>query len=337
MIGPSSICLGGELEAARLRVGRARSTSVRRPPRLAGWPGPSPPWSWPSLRPPWRAGRTRSSRNGSRGRRSLPSPSAQASITGLPVQGAVRPARDLVRHIGAARAELGCQGDEPLVVVPAPGGAGVLDAALRWPGRGRPHAASPPPPPGPQRPAAPPRRIAQGARLGPGRRAPIAQASGGRAAGSPPGCPSGSTRLRLRSRHRARRGGVSWMAAQACSRAAMIRLLCSAMVPGVSHARMPFLLACACQPAVGWRVGAWGGLGAGCCPPANPGPGPQRLRAQGWCPYIAMGGGAGPYAARPPPGTAPSLRRFPSGVAPDVKTGNTDKGTRSRCGRCGPV
>jgi len=39
-----------------------------------------------------------------------------------------------------------------------------------------------------------------------------------------------------------------------------------------------------------------------------------------------------PYAARPPPGAAPSLRCFLGGVAPDVRTGNTDKGTRSRCG-----
>jgi hypothetical protein len=36
------------------------------------------------------------------------------------------------------------------------------------------------------------------------------------------------------------------------------------------------------------------------------------------------GGGAGPYAARPPRGTAPSLRRCPGGVALDVRTGNAD-------------
>ena len=50
-------------------------------------------------------------------------------VGGLPVQGAVRPAGDLVRHVRAAQAQLGRQGDEPLVVVAVPGGAGVLDAA----------------------------------------------------------------------------------------------------------------------------------------------------------------------------------------------------------------
>jgi hypothetical protein len=57
-----------------------------------------------------------------------------------------------------------------------------------------------------------------------------------------------------------------------------------------------------CFPRSGWK-GSWGAL---------------------------AGGGAGPYAARPPPGTAPSLRLFPGGVAQDVRTGNTDKGTRTR-------
>jgi hypothetical protein len=49
-----------------------------------------------------------------------------------------------------------------------------------------------------------------------------------------------------------------------------------------------------CFPRSGWK-GSWGAL---------------------------AGGGAGPYAARPPRGTAPSLRHFPGGVAPDVRKGN---------------
>ncbi len=45
------------------------------------------------------------------------------------MEGAERPARDLVRHIRTAQAQFGGQGDEPLVVIAVPGGAGVLDAA----------------------------------------------------------------------------------------------------------------------------------------------------------------------------------------------------------------
>ena len=84
--------------------------------------------------------------------------------------------------------------------------------------------------------------------------------------------------------------------------AARLRLPCSAVVRGsvMPHA---FLLACACQPTVRVEGGGLAPAGAGCCLPAIP----------------------GPYAARPPPGTAPSLRRFPGGVAPDVRTGNTDR------------
>jgi hypothetical protein len=37
-------------------------------------------------------------------------------VGGLPVQRAMRPAGDLVRYVGAAQAQLGRQGDEPLVV-----------------------------------------------------------------------------------------------------------------------------------------------------------------------------------------------------------------------------
>src|SRR5262249_2908785 len=43
-------------------------------------------------------------------------------VGGLPVQGAMRPAGDLVRHVWAAQAQFGCEGDEPLVVVAVPGG-----------------------------------------------------------------------------------------------------------------------------------------------------------------------------------------------------------------------
>jgi hypothetical protein len=50
-------------------------------------------------------------------------------VGGLANEGAVRPSADLVRHVRAAEAQLGCQGHEPLVVVAVARRAGVFDAA----------------------------------------------------------------------------------------------------------------------------------------------------------------------------------------------------------------
>src|SRR5689334_492600 len=80
-----------------------------------------------------------------------------------------------------------------------------------------------------------------------------------------------------------------------------------------------------------------GGLapaGAGCCLPAIAGPGSAEAPRARVGPQDAFreavgkdlggalaGGGAGPYAARPPPGTATSLRHFTGGVTHHVRTG----------------
>jgi hypothetical protein len=102
MIGPPSICLGVELEAARLRVAR---TLDRRPPTapLGGFAR-----AVVALVPaavfaagPGRAGQVDQEREP--GRVDPCGHLGPGVAGGLPVQGAVRPAGDLVRHIRARR------------------------------------------------------------------------------------------------------------------------------------------------------------------------------------------------------------------------------------------
>ena len=315
MIGPSSICLG--VSWRRRGSGwHAHSTATRRPPRLAGLPGPSPPWSSPPSPPT--AGAVRAGQVDQEREPGRVDPGRHLGVGvvgGLAVQGAVRPAGDLVGHVGAAQAQLGGQGDEPLVVVAVPGGAGVFDAAPGGQGVGGlvQHDLHDRPAPGGQ-------QLPGDEQLG-GARLVLAVED-------PPFGPVVAAQLvalgvsfwldpaPVTITTSGTSGCWSWMAAQACSRAAMIRLPCCSMVLGSVMAAV-LSLACACQPdgqGEGWgpRAG-WGRLlpardswprgrrgsarkgGASRCFPRSVWKGSWGALA---------GGGAGPYAARPPPGTA---------------------------------
>ena len=77
-------------------------------------------------------------------------------------------------------------------------------------------------------------------------------------------------------------GCWSWMAAQACSRAAMIRLPCCCDGPGFGHDRVLVFSVCTLS---GRSRLEGGGLAPGRAGPACPcflAQGSQRLRAQGW-------------------------------------------------------
>ena len=112
-------------------------------------------------------------------------------------------------------------------------------------------------------------------------------------------------------------GCRSWIAAHARSRAAMMRLPCSAMGVGSGHDRVSFVFSvCTLSGRPGWRVGA--SRRAGQVPPALASwprvrRGSARKGGASRCfpPSVwkgswgaLAGGGADPYAARPPPGAA---------------------------------